>query len=135
MRGWRSTAVVALALNYLFAVKGLERQPGLTSIMVVGIVLSFVASVCFHAPAAVSQPWRQRDKIVAKLGTGIHLVIVNGKSAPCWVHNGADFEQAHVLWAHSRGKEKDCELIVHFSGRQAWWTGGESARLNSETGC
>jgi hypothetical protein len=37
-----------------------------------------------------------------------------------WVYNGADLEDAPILWARDMGREKNREIVEYYAGRRVW---------------
>ncbi len=73
------------------------------------------------------QEWVQERKVIAQrlANTGErHLVLVQYGSDHNvhqeWVYNGADFEDAPVLWARSMGPEADARLAQTYDSRVTW---------------
>jgi hypothetical protein len=62
------------------------------------------------------------SKLLAK--PGLHLVIVRYREEHDprdeWVYNGAEIDQAKVVWARDMGPEKNLELIHYFKDRKVW---------------
>ncbi len=44
-----------------------------------------------------------------------------------FVVNGADFEQAHILWARAMGPEADRAVFDYFHDRRIWTLDGDDA--------
>jgi hypothetical protein len=71
-------------------------------------------------------PLKARAAIARQLDAspGTHLVFVHyGPEHNLhdeWVYNGADIDQAKVVWANDLGEERDRELIRYFGRRQVW---------------
>jgi hypothetical protein len=54
---------------------------------------------------------------------GQHLVFVRYSpqhNGDPWVHNAADIDQSHVVWALDLGEREDAELIRYYPTRTAW---------------
>jgi hypothetical protein len=55
---------------------------------------------------------------------GQQLVIVRYKDthdpALEWVYNSASLENSKIVWARDMGRDRNAELLNHFSSRQAW---------------
>jgi hypothetical protein len=80
----------------------------------------------FGAPYPDDPIARGRPAIIARLlATGrpdLILVQYTAGHSPHeeWVYNGADLENAPVLWARDLGPEKNRRLIEYYAGRDVW---------------
>ncbi len=81
----------------------------------------------WDVPRTVFPPWTKlREKLISQLNqTEKHLILVSYSpqhdSEVQWVNNEANIDKAKVVWAHSMGNEKDCELINYFGDRKVWF--------------
>ena len=68
----------------------------------------------------------ERAAIITQLKSlpGGQLVLVrykpNHQSLVEWVYNGADLENAKVIWARDMNREENQELFQYYRGRRAW---------------
>jgi hypothetical protein len=86
-----------------------------------------IAMLFVHAKSGELQPGQARADILSQLGSlpGQQLAIVRYRPdhallAPDWVDNGADIDNAKVVWARDMGPEQNRELLQYFSNRQVW---------------
>jgi hypothetical protein len=65
-----------------------------------------------------------------KAEAGKHIVLVRYSPSHDpnieYVANGADFDQARILWARSMGVEADRKFIDYFHDRQIWLLEGDA---------
>jgi hypothetical protein len=68
----------------------------------------------------------RRPALAARLEAepGRHLVLVRyGPQHSVheeWVYNGADLDEARIVFAHERSPAENARLLSHFAGRRAW---------------
>jgi hypothetical protein len=76
-----------------------------------------------HHPTRLS---RYRPQVIASLqaAEGYDLVLVTYGPDHImyqdWVYNGADLEDAPILWARDMGREKNREIVEYYAGRRVW---------------
>jgi hypothetical protein len=106
-----------------------SRPVGRAVVQAVGVAVLLVwsTSVAFALLAIRSEPWyQQRARLAEQLaGTpGKHLVLVRYRLEHNvhreWVYNGADLEEASVIWAREMGGQRDRALREHYAGRTVW---------------
>ncbi len=133
MPHYAAPATVAI---YLFAVEGLrylwqQRHAG-EQAFVVAVCLTVVASSLARqtGSAAINTAFAFRDarqSVAQQLESqpGKQLVLVSYDLQRHYpgnelVHNGADFNSQEILWARSKGEDKDRELCQAYSDRTFW---------------
>jgi hypothetical protein len=97
-----------------------------------GLLLLLTVPACqlsLHVPQreAARKPWSQHRAAIQhdlESRPGRHLVFVRYSAAHSvhreWVYNGADLEDAKVLWVHALGPKHNRRLAARLSDRQAW---------------
>ena len=96
----------------------------LIPICAIGLSLLDGAPALLHEPAIFKVATRARLEEIVKEHPGKHLIIVR-YTAPLrpieeWVYNGADLDQAPVIWSHDLGAQEDRRLIAYFHDREVW---------------
>ena len=106
----------------------------LARVAVSAMVLLFVQDVIQRPPSYTSGPAdfkALRKKMIAQLdaapGKQLVLVRYSADHNPYmdFVVNGADFEQARILWARAMGAEADRSVIDYFHDRRIWTLDGD----------
>jgi len=88
--------------------------------------LPFTQAVNFESWCCVQPGKPDKARILAMLekAGGRHLVIVKPKDNKDdffqWIYNGADIDQAPVVWARDIGLTQDRALLEHFRDRKVW---------------
>ncbi len=125
-------ALAVIGLRRLRAVRLKGRRLGrpLSEVIIVITLLSVVFGasfrIVFGAPYPDNPIARDRPAIIARLlsteGTDLILVHYSPGHSPHeeWVYNGADLENAPVLWARDMGAGKNRRLLDYYSSRKIW---------------
>jgi len=118
----------------------------LARVAILAMVLLFAQDVIQRPFSYTSgpAPFKElRKRLLAQLdaapGKQLVLVHYSAEHSPHmdFVVNGADFEQARILWARAMGGEADRDLIDHFHDRQIWTLEGDDPhpQLKCEWNC
>jgi len=89
-------------------------------------VLCFASAVWTHVNAPIAGWEHQRSAMLKHLveqpGDDLVLVEYTPLHHPHleWVYNGADLENADVVWAHSMSAAENAELVDYYAGRNVW---------------
>jgi hypothetical protein len=90
-------------------------------------VVTIVTTLIGAATQRNTSAWNiQRAKLIEQLKEkeGRHLVIVSYRPSPLghdeWVYNGADIENAKVVWAREMDAAQNCRLIEYFKTHHHW---------------
>jgi hypothetical protein len=103
-------------------------------VAIAAMVVMFVQDVIERPVSYTSGPAdfkALRKKLIAQLdaapGKQLVLVRYSPEHNPYmdFVVNGADFEEAHTLWARAMGAEADRSLIEYFHDRRIWSMDGD----------
>jgi hypothetical protein len=106
----------------------------LVRVAMLALVVLFVKDVIERPPSYTSGPAdfkALRRNLIAQLDAapGKQLVLVRYSPAHNpymdFVVNGADFENAHILWARAMGAEADRGVIDYFHDRRIWTMEGD----------
>jgi hypothetical protein len=110
----------------------------LAAIAVIGMCTAVRISADIKLKPYVDSLGFARQKIQRQLVEigGDHLVFVR-RFRPfnfhfIWVHNEADIDGSHVIWAHDRGPEENRQLIDYYHGKRRLWLlteGNDQPRL------
>jgi hypothetical protein len=122
-------AVASLRRVRAWRLRGRRIGRALAEGIVAVCVLSFAASYGNQAafmPRYRSDLAARRPAIERRLeaSSGKDLVIVtylpNHNTHSEWAYNGADLDEAPILWARDMGPERNKELLEYYSGRRIW---------------
>ena len=90
----------------------------------IGLSLLDGAPALLREPAVFKVATRARLEETVRQHAGRHLIIVrySGGLRPIeeWVYNGADLEEAPVIWAHDQGPVENRRLAAYFHDRVVW---------------
>lgn len=118
----------ARQLNALH-IRGHRRGVGILRVIVVVTAYSACLSIALRlrARAEDKDKWQwQRQAMEQRLSASgapdLVLIEYGPRHQPDfeWVYNGADIDQASVVWARSMGAERDARLLAYFANRSAW---------------
>jgi hypothetical protein len=128
----------ATALLYLLVVQGLRhmslwkwpRSRSIASLLIMvacSVLVVRLIAIALHLPLESRWPRGnlERARISSMLDEqgGQQLVIVRYKDthdpALEWVYNSASLENSKIVWARDMGRDRNAELLNHFSSRQA----------------
>jgi hypothetical protein len=125
-----------MGLRYLMAnriMRNVYVKNTFISIAVISVVFAFVRDTKnLYSESKKTSEWaRQRDQLNrekliesrAKGGTPVLLIVRYGEEYHAgneWVFNGADLENAPVLWARDRGPTENQRLLNHYSNRATY---------------
>lgn len=88
------------------------------------IIIMPVSASLWHTSQGRDEWFIQRQQLLQRLVKqgGKHLVLVSGnRSAHVeWAYNGADLDDATVIWAHDMGARENAELIEYYQDRNVW---------------
>jgi hypothetical protein len=129
---------VVLALT-VQGVRGANRRRWPALLVVLGFVLMVTLRQVGEEAELAPLPWNvQRAQVVRDLQVlpGQHLVFVEYGPQPNyifdWVYNPADFATAPVLFARSRGAERDARLRELYPQRRAWRVQAQGTAANGQ---
>ncbi|MGN6182583.1 MAG: hypothetical protein ACTHQM_02900, partial [Thermoanaerobaculia bacterium] len=105
-----------------------RRGGWLLAVAMVVIVAMSADAVIDRAHMVQNDP---RAELMRSLRTGHHLILV-----PASLHfmtwNGADLENAPVLWAREIDAQSDAALLRHYANREVWRLAARDGRLTLE---
>jgi hypothetical protein len=123
VRRWRRKRATGL-----FVVRSVPAICSLLLLLRVGVPLvhAQIREPFPHSWCWPDSPLAGRAPVIAQLNAypGRHLVIVRYKADHPpqreWVYNGADIDQAKIVWARDMGPADNTELIRYFKDRTVW---------------
>ena len=124
-------ALIVQAIRHLRTMRISARPIGLA--LSRALVLALVLDTGIHVARSVCDPLRwpcegdpSRTAIAEKLNhtPGKHLIVVryteDHNIHDDWVYNGAEIDNAKVLWAREIGAEQNAKLFAYFKDRKIW---------------
>ena len=124
-------ALIVQAIRHLRTIRISARPIGLA--LSRALVLALVLDTAIHVARGVCDPllWPcegdpSRTAIAEKLNRtpGKHLIVVryteDHNIHDDWVYNGAEIDNAKVLWAREIGAEQNAKLFAYFKDRKIW---------------
>jgi hypothetical protein len=104
------------------------------------MLLLRVAAAASHAPIEPAWPRGNLDRVAIthqlEAAPGRHLVLVSyGPHHDVdweWVYNGADIDDAKIVWAREMGAQEDQELLRYFPDRKVWHLDGDQSPAKLE---
>jgi hypothetical protein len=112
------------AYRYLRYARGGTMLAVLIPVCAIGLSLADGVPALLREPAVLRVATRSRLEETVKQHPGRHLIIVrySGGLRPIeeWVYNGADLDNAPVVWAHDLGTVENRRLTTYFHDREVW---------------
>jgi hypothetical protein len=119
------TIVKIAALRRLFHLRTKGRRAGLVAapLLILAAAITGFANPGIAVPDCL-QPRRQALSERLENSAQRHLVLVRyspDHNVHCeWVYNGADLDQAKIVWARDMSAEKNRKLLEYYRGRHVW---------------